>query len=131
MDIMNEHSIQYDSILALCQDEQRRIVLATLAEEQQSLTINDLAKTIHTDTQQTPMTAMPDDKLSEIGLSLHHVHLPKLDSAGLISYDAERQTVEPTELFDRVQPTMSPILAADPELETPTNCSIKHSLSGS
>jgi len=117
---MSVYSIQYDSILDLCQDQSRRIVLAMLAEEQRSLTVNDLAKTILKDTQQAPITAMPDDMMSDISLSLHHVHLPKLDSAGLINYDSERQVVEPTERFDQVQPTMAPILAGDPELETPT-----------
>jgi len=39
---MSEDSIAFDSVLDLCQNQHRRIVLGTLAEEQRSLTVNDL-----------------------------------------------------------------------------------------
>jgi len=116
---MSEDSIAFDSVLNLCQNQHRRIVLGTLAEEQRSLTLNDLTKAILKYNHQTPITEASEDVLTEIRLSLYHVHLPKLSSKGLINYDPERELVEPIEQFDQVQPTLSMILDADPSLEEP------------
>ncbi|MFC6717877.1 DUF7344 domain-containing protein [Halovalidus salilacus] len=116
---MSEESIAFDSVLNLCQHQHRRIVLGILAEEQRSLTLNDLTKAILKYNHQTPITEASKDVLAEIRLSLYHVHLPKLVSEGLINFDPERQLVEPTEQLDQMQPTLSTILNADPSLETP------------
>ena len=116
---MSEDSIAFDSVLDLCQNQHRRIILGTLAEEQRSLTLNDLTQAVLKYNHQTPITEASNDVLTEIRLSLYHVHLPKLASEGLIDYDPERQLVEPTERFDQVQPTLSTILNADPSLEAP------------
>uniref|UniRef100_UPI003D9732DC DUF7344 domain-containing protein n=1 Tax=Halomicrococcus sp. NG-SE-24 TaxID=3436928 RepID=UPI003D9732DC len=109
----------FDSVLSLCRNQHRRIVLALLTEEQRSLTLTDLIKTILTYNHQTPIAEASEDVITEVRRSLHHVHLPKLASAGLINYDPERQLVEPTEQLDQVQPTLSPIFDADPTLEAP------------
>lgn len=116
---MSINSISYNSVLNVCQNQHRRIVLGTLTEEQRSLTLNDLTKTVLKNNHQTPTTAESEDVLTEIRRSLYHVHLPKLASTGLIDYDPERQLVKRTEQFDQVKPTLSTILAADPTLETP------------
>jgi hypothetical protein len=94
-------------------------VLALLEAEQRSLTLNDITQTVLKCNHQASPTAVSEDVLTKIRLSLHHVHLPKLASDGLITYDSDRQLVEPTEQFERVQPTVSTILEADPTLETP------------
>ncbi|WP_415381355.1 hypothetical protein [Halosimplex sp. TS25] len=116
---MSENSTAFDSLLDLCQHQHRRIVLGTLAEEQRSLTLNDLTKAVLKYNHQTPVTEASEDVLTEIRLSLYHVHLPKLASRGLIDYDPERELVEPTEQFDQVKPTLSAILDADPSLVAP------------
>lgn len=116
---MSEDSIAFDSVLDLCQNQHRRIILGTLAEEQRSLTLNDLTQAVLKYNHQTPITEVSNDVLTEIRLSLYHVHLPKLASEGLINYDLERQLVEPTEQFDQVQSTLSTILDVDPSLEAP------------
>nr|WP_049904553.1 hypothetical protein [Natrialba asiatica] len=116
---MTGNALPDDSILSLCQDKHRRIVLAMIAHEKRSLTLNDLTKTVLKYNHHTPITEVPEDVLVEIRRSLYHIHLPKLSAAGLITYDQERQFVEPTEQFDQVQPTLSKILDVDPELETP------------
>ena len=116
---MSEDSIAFDSVLDLCQNQHRRIVLGTLAEEQRSLTVNDLTKAILKYNHQMPITEASEDVLTEIRLSLYYVHLPKLASKGLINYDTEKELVEPIEQFDQVQPTLSTILDADPSLKAP------------
>ncbi|OIB58333.1 DUF7344 domain-containing protein [Natrialba sp. SSL1] len=116
---MSQDSIAFDSILHLCQDQHRRIVLAVLAAEQRSLTLNDLTQTVLKYNHHSQLTEVSKDVLAEIRLSLYHVHIPKLASEGLVSYDTDRQLVEPTEQFEQVQPTVSTILDADPTLEVP------------
>jgi len=108
-----------DSILDLCQHQHRRIVLALLAAKQRSLTLNELTQTVLEYNHQPSPTAVSEDVLTEIRRSLHHVHLPKLASDGLVTYDPDRQLVEPTEQFEQVEPTLATILDADPTLDTP------------
>jgi len=116
---MSGDSAVFDSVLDLCRHQHRRIVLAILTAEQRSLTLQDLTKTILKYNHQTPLREASEDVLTDIRLSLHHVHLPKLASEGLVSYDPDQQRVEPTEQFEQVQPTVSTILAADPTLDVP------------
>ncbi|WP_224333834.1 DUF7344 domain-containing protein [Haloprofundus halobius] len=116
---MSRDSIAFDSILNLCQNQQRRIVLAILVAEQRSLTLDELTKTVFEYNHRTPLTEVSVDVRAEIRLSLYHVHLPKLASEGLISFDSDRQLVEPTEQFEQGQPTVSTILDADPTVEVP------------
>lgn len=116
---MSEDSTAFDSVLDLCQHQHRRIALGTLAEEQRSLTLNDLTKTVLKYNHQTPITEVSEDVLSDVQLSLYHVHLPKLAAAGLIEFDPARQLVEPTEQLDQMQSILSTILEADSTLDTP------------
>ncbi|QSW98962.1 DUF7344 domain-containing protein [Haloterrigena alkaliphila] len=116
---MSEASSTFDSVLDLCHHQHRRIVLGLLAAEQRSLTLNDLTQAVLKHNHQTSITAVSEDVLTEIRLSLYHVHLPKLASEGIITYDPDRQLVEPTEQFEQIQPTVSTIVDADPTLEAP------------
>lgn len=113
---MSEEQIAFDSILNLCQNNHRRIILRALTEEQRSLTLTDLTEAILRNNHRTPPTEASENASTEIRLSLNHVHLPKLASEGFITYDSEHELVEPTERFDHVLPTVSTILDADPSL---------------
>ena len=116
---MKRSSTSFDSVLDLCRHQHRRIVLAILAEEQRSLTVNDLSQAILKYNHQTQITEASEDVIVEIRLSLQHVHLPKLAAKGLITNHPDRQIVEPTEQLEQVQPTVSTIIDADPTLEAP------------
>lgn len=116
---MSEEPIAFDSVLDACRNKHRRIVLQTLAEKQQSLTVDDLTEVIPEHDHQTPPTEASEDVLRKIRISLYHVHLPMLAAEGLIHYDPEQQLVEPTEQLDQIQPTLSTILDADPSLNPP------------
>ncbi|WP_226480833.1 DUF7344 domain-containing protein [Natrinema amylolyticum] len=118
---MNQEPVTFDTVLDLCADRHRRIALATLANEQRSLTVNDLTKAIVKHNHHVPVTEMSEGNLSEIQLLLHHVHLPKMEASVLVDYDQERGLVEPTEQFEQVQPQLSAIIKADPDLEPPVD----------
>lgn len=117
--MMSSDATAFDSVLDSCQNQHRRIVLRTVAEEQRSVTLDELTKIVFRHTHQTPFTEASEDVLTRIRLSLYQAHLPKLASKGLINYDSERQLVEPTEQGEQVQETLSTILGADPSLEAP------------
>ena len=123
---MVETSTEFNTLLELCQDHHRRIVLAVLATERRSLTVNDLATVIARHNHHAPLMAVSTEESRRIRTSLHHVHIPKLADRSLVDYDRERQLVEPTPQFDRLQPRLSTVIDADPDLEPPIALSDTH-----
>lgn len=117
--MMREKPIAVDSMLDICEKKQRRVVLGVLVEEQQSLSVNDLAKAIFNYNLQNPPIDVSENVLTDIRLSLHHVDLPKLAAEGFINYNREHELVEPTERLDQAQSTLSTILDADPSAKAP------------
>ena len=119
---MMDTTSEFDAVLSLCQNQHRRIVIAVLAEEQQSTTLDDLIRAIVRYNHQMPFPEASDEIVTQIQISLHHLHLPKLNDAGLVEYYPEQQRVMPTEQFDQIQPLLSAIIEADPDLEESTSC---------
>lgn len=107
-----------DTVLDLCQDHHRRIVLGTLADREQ-VTVNDLANAIVKHDHHVPPAEVSDETAHRIRIALHHVHLPKLSKSGVVEYDPERKLVKPTARFDRMEPHLSAILDADSEFAVP------------
>lgn len=85
-----------DTVLDVCGYKYRRIVLAALANQEQSMSINDLTNAIVKHNHHMPLAETSSEKVTEIQTGLYHVHLPKLAETGFIQYDPERQVVEPT-----------------------------------
>lgn len=116
---MSGDAIDLDTLLDLCRSEPRRIVLAVLADEQRSLTLGDLTKSIVKHDHHEPLSEVSGEEVKRIRTELHHVHVPKLADAGLVEYEPERHLVDPTPQFDRVEPSLSKIFEADPALTPP------------
>ena len=116
---MSDPRHTFDSVLDLCQNQHRRIVLGILVAEQRSVTLNELTEAIIEYNHDTPPTEASDELLGETRISLHHHQLPKLAAEGFITYDPDREHAEATEQLMQVEPTVSAILDADPELEAP------------
>lgn len=112
-------STGFDSVLDLCRHQHRRIVLGTLLEEGRPLTLDDLTEAVLRHNHQMPITEAPEDVITEIGLTLHHLHLPKLAAEGLVDYDPEGHLVEPTDELARAEPTLSAIIESDTSLQAP------------
>ncbi|WP_254536245.1 DUF7344 domain-containing protein [Halomarina litorea] len=86
-------TIDADDVYRLLADEQRRALLAVLLERDGEMTLDDLRSRLA-------------DRVSDernAGIRLHHVHLPKLEDAGLLTYDPETHVVTPTETADAVR----------------------------
>lgn len=110
---------ELNTVLDVCEHKHRRIVLAAFTDQHQSLSIDDLVKAIVKHNHHASPSEAADERVTRIRTDLYHVHLPKLAEAGLIRYDSERQSVEPTAQLDRTESHLSVILAADSELPTP------------
>lgn len=93
-----------DTIADLCKDKDRRIVLAVLADQQHSLTLDDLAKAIveHNDAISAEETS--DETVTRLKTPLYHCHIPKLADAGLVSFDTSQELVEPEAGLEQIKP---------------------------
>lgn len=77
-----------DRLYEALSDSLRRDLLVVLAEQSEAvLTLEEAAAAIGG---QRASTDRPDD---QVLVSLHHHHLPKLDEAGIVSYDPEEQRI--------------------------------------
>jgi DNA-binding transcriptional ArsR family regulator len=86
--ITDSRSIPTGELLRLVADEDRRQVVEYLAEtEDGSATVADLAVVLETD------SPAPGARPEEMAIVLNHRHLPKLDEAGVVDYDPDRELV--------------------------------------
>lgn len=97
-------------------DDRRREVLAVLEERGEAVACADLARAVvarDADGDPSPVAAR------KLQIQLHHVHLPKLDRAGLVEYDDETGTVVyrgPGDLLDGAlgdDPAFRPVERSD------------------
>lgn len=72
----------------------RRAVLRALADRPDSVHVTDLARDVVE--RSAAGGAVPDREAVDVCLQLPHVHLPKLDDAGLVSFDAGAKVVRPS-----------------------------------
>lgn len=82
----------WDDAAAVSRNERRRAALARLREVGSEVTVSDLAAEVaahETDDDVAPAASDVD----EVGVALHHRHLPRLEDANLVEYDPGTGTV--------------------------------------
>lgn len=90
-----------DATLTAVADWRRRAVLTLLRTESTPVELFDLAARV-VEFETVRSSASGDDPGSHVATSLHHTHLPTLDRAGLLRYDAaDRQVTTVRE--DRIE----------------------------
>jgi len=91
-------------------DNRRRIVLTQLLQHNE-LTLADLAELVIEQERGEPVTAVSDERVRDLYLTLYHSHLPVLEESGLVRYEQELDLVAKTErtesLLRRVQETVT------------------------
>lgn len=78
-----------DTIRAALGDDDRRLLLAVLTEQDGADRLSPLARKI------AARTSGPDRE-EHLRITLYHNHVPRLESAGLLEYDDDRELVELT-----------------------------------
>lgn len=87
-----------ETIFSLLSDERRRHVVAALADRTTEITLDELVSTITSRNLAGSEATDPAATKKRIKIALHHVHLPKLDDAGVVEYDPDARTVTPVAL---------------------------------
>lgn len=96
-----------DGILELLSHQRRRAILDLLLTHDRPLTITDLRNEIVEKEQGTEIIEIPSKQVKQVHISLHHVHVPKLEEEGVVNYDSDRNIVEPTEKLSQLEPFLN------------------------
>lgn len=78
--------------LKLLCNEERRAALTVLSTAETRMELSTLAESIAASSD----SHFDDHQIQSLRVSLHHLHLPKLDQAGLVDYDPDEHVVERT-----------------------------------
>lgn len=70
--------------------ERRRIALAVVADSDGPLTLHELASAVA----EREADAPDADDAEAVAISLHHVHLPRIADAGIVTYDTADKRIE-------------------------------------
>ena len=86
-----------DPISTILANRRRHHVLTVLASgADRTSSFDDLSVAV-TALERAGQTDSPSDSSSEVAISLHHCHLPKLADVGVIGYDRDGEAVSLTE----------------------------------
>jgi hypothetical protein len=120
--------LERDELFRLLKSERRRTTLRYLLEyEGEAVGVEPLA---------TAIVDEEDDhgeaEHERIATALIHAHLPKLDEAGVVEYDPDRDRVAATSRAALCEPYLGPVrdVTADAGAEAPTGGPVKPALTG-
>ncbi|WP_256301808.1 DUF7344 domain-containing protein [Haloarchaeobius salinus] len=86
----SEQRISTETALELLTKKQRREILRRVADTPDGTTLDELTQHLRGTDQ---LQADGNGTVQHRGIELHHVHLPKLQEANVIEYDADQGTV--------------------------------------
>lgn len=91
-----------DMLFSCLADQRRRMLLNYLSEHRKPCSINELARELSSRTTETAADEVKYDRINEMEISLFHLHVPKLEDAGVVEMDLDRKIVQPGDRFDAV-----------------------------
>ena len=91
-----------DELFEILSKHPRRRILTALADANPE------------ETEFVPQDFTRDDRREDVLARLHHVHLPKLDDAGIIKWNPDSQVITHGPRFDEIEPLVE-LLVATPE----------------
>ena len=90
------HQLSIDTVCDLLADKQRRLLLQYLHQQTQLCQVEELGDHLLTKYTQEDGSQSNSER-QRITIALHHVHLPKLADANLVTWDSHNETVSLTE----------------------------------
>jgi hypothetical protein len=97
-------SLTTDQAFDLLGDGTRRRALTSLQAADGTMALGELAEETVARIEDAAPEAVPADRRKRTAASLHHCHLPKLDDAGVVSYDSTANLVEVTGRAEELEP---------------------------
>ncbi|GGN22768.1 DUF7344 domain-containing protein [Halarchaeum nitratireducens] len=91
-----------DDLFEVLSNRRRRYAVHALKDEEEGATIGDVAEQVAAWEYDTEVEAVSYDERKRVYTALQQSHLPKMDEAGVVDYDKDRGTVEPTEVLEDV-----------------------------
>ncbi|WP_226012188.1 DUF7344 domain-containing protein [Halomicrobium salinisoli] len=82
-----------DAYFTVLSNQRRRLALDCLQEYETPIALADLADEVAVREYDSPVTEIPAEEVKEIYVSLYHVHVPRLEDAGLAEYDQDDDLV--------------------------------------
>ena len=96
------HGTSVDDLFEVLSEGRRRTILTVLTERRSSMEVERLAHAVAAREDATGSGTPSESTVERVHLTLHHVHLPKLDEAALVDYDREAGSVVATDAADGV-----------------------------
>lgn len=82
-----------DTVFTVLSDQRRRYILDCLDEYDTPMALNDLAEEVAVREYDSPITEISVTQVKEVSISLHHVHVPRMEDAGLVEYERDDNLV--------------------------------------
>lgn len=95
-DPIQSHPDDVQSLNTLCSllgDYRRRYAIKWLSEQESPVGLTELASAVAAWENESEPADTPEKATNRVAATLHHVHLPKLDTADIIVYDTETKVV--------------------------------------
>lgn len=86
---------ELSSCLSLLASERRRHVITIVSGVGEPITLADVADEVAIRESGRPLTELSPERVARVYTSLYHDHLPRLQDAGIVTYDQERDLVGP------------------------------------
>ena len=91
-----------DELFHLLQNQRRRRVLLYLQGAEDKVSMRDVAEQVAAWENDTTVEALSSDERQRVYIALYQSHLPKLDDAGVLSYNQQRGIIERTPIADQL-----------------------------
>lgn len=88
--------VSVDDIFDALADRRRRRLLRCLLDHDGALNLQAAAGELACADRDAPARDLSDDEIERVYASLHHVHVPRLEDAGLLAHDRECELIEST-----------------------------------
>lgn len=93
-----------DALFEVLSDRRRRILLELLRTTDAPIAFADAVREVLEREHDARFDELSDEIIENVHVSIHHIHVPKLVTAGLVEYDADARTLELAVSPDRVLP---------------------------
>lgn len=99
--------VNTDDLYDVVVNPRRRFILRCLIEQPKPMAMADLAMELTKWKEDLSKDQISNDQVRSQYIELYHVHIPKMEAVGLLSYDAANGTID---LVDEVEESVSSLV---------------------